>query len=185
MVSYPEADRSALIHRPPPPSSISRLSHSHRRHQRHGASHYGGSSFQPQNEFPIFTHTGDVDIVVSAEGREKRYLLHRLILAQCSGFFEASTSEEWSRATTSRRDAAGLAPPSSETAEYQPARLTDTSEGTPGSLISGRASLDSAANKRWRYELDWENRGEDEQPILVQKVGLMMLSTALLSQTQY
>jgi hypothetical protein len=29
--------------------------------------------------------------------------------------------------------------------------------------------------RRWRYELDWENKAEDEEPILVQKVGLTIL----------
>ncbi|KAL2793641.1 hypothetical protein BJX66DRAFT_305673 [Aspergillus keveii] len=102
------------------PSSASRHSHSSRRH-RSSRSHHGGLIHQPQNDFPVFTHTGDVELVIRAGRQENRYLLHRLILAQCSGFFETSTQEEWSR------------------------------------------------QARWRFELDWENKGEDEEPILVQK----------------
>jgi hypothetical protein len=75
--------------------------HSTARHRRHGRSYTGGSSYIPQNEFPVFTHTGDVEIVISAGGKDNRYCLHRLILAQCSGFFEASTSQEWSKAAPS------------------------------------------------------------------------------------
>ncbi|KAJ4306648.1 hypothetical protein N0V88_000012 [Collariella sp. IMI 366227] len=73
--------------------------HSSSRSRRYNRSHAGGASFIPQNEFPIFSHSGDVDIVVRvATGHEHRYLLHRHILTRCSGFFEASTSHEWSRA---------------------------------------------------------------------------------------
>src|ERR1700729_3450916 len=78
MVSHPElADRSRRA-----PSVSSRTSHS--KHHR-GRSHHGGSSYHPQNEFPFFAQTGDVEIVISAEGQEKRYLLHRLILDRVRG----------------------------------------------------------------------------------------------------
>lgn len=76
--------------------------------------------------------------------KEQRYLLHRLILSQCSGFFEASTSEEWSQ------QQAQTAGPSTA----QMAR------------IPGSAQADN--RKRWRYELDWGNKEED-LPMLVKK----------------
>jgi hypothetical protein len=51
---------------------------------------------------------------------------------------------------------------------------------SPGSVIGGRGgSMDStrsavtggvAGRKRWRYELDWDNKEEEEEPILIQKV---------------
>jgi hypothetical protein len=114
----------------------------------------------PQNEFPVFTHTGDVEIVLNNGRKEMRYVLHKLILTQCSGFFEAGTSEEWSFA-----GGEGM--------------------GVNGSVMSG-SGLGSAAlarvpeghraqeKMRWRYELAG-GRGEDgdgdDLPMLVQKVN--------------
>jgi hypothetical protein len=40
------------------------------------------------NEFPTFERTGDVEIVLKNGRKEMRYVLHRLYLAQCSGWFE-------------------------------------------------------------------------------------------------
>ena len=151
MVSYPEdsstrtsvssgvrSQRSASI------TSSSRAPMSTvRRHHRHPRSHAGGGgggSVQLQNEFPLFLQTGDVEIVIKNAKREQRYVLHRLILAQCSGFFEAGTSEEWS--------ASGTQVPQ------------DSS-----SSILGRGSSEA---KRWRYELDWGS-GADDIPMLVKK----------------
>jgi hypothetical protein len=159
MVSYPDsasAERSLPIRRPPsaaPSVAASTTSHSSRastvRRHRHHRSNFGGSTLAPQNEFPIFTHTGDVDIVISNGRKEQRYLLHKLILTQCSGFFEAGTSEEWANAGE-----AG------------------------GSVISGgsaaMARIPSGSRpekKKWRYEMDW-GRSEDDLPMLVQKVRL-------------
>ena len=68
------------------------------RTKRYGRSHAGGASYVPQNEFPVFAQSGDVEIVVRAGAAENRYLLHRHTLTRCSGFFEASTSSEWSKA---------------------------------------------------------------------------------------
>lgn len=163
MVSHPQVlGRST----PMPPQALSSR-HTHTRRHRYGRSHHGGSSYQPQNDFPIFTHTGDVEIIISAGGQERRYLLHRLILAQCSGFFEASTSEEWSRTQaqsatqTSSRTEQQL--PCIDEDDPQSAAPLHANQGSAtGSGVSGK--------KRWRYELDWENREEDEEPILVQKV---------------
>lgn len=163
MVSYPETvDRAKAP--PPPASSSSRLSHSSRRH-RHGRSHHGGSAYNPQNEFPIFAHTGDVEIVIAARGQEKRYLLHRLILSQCSGFFEASTNEEWTRYQM-QMESAGAA------IDSDPSLQSIAEDGS--SIISRRGSAQGASlppKMRLRYELDWQNKESDEEPILVQKVS--------------
>lgn len=147
------------------PSAVSRHSHSGRRH-RSGHSHHGGTIHHSQNDFPIFTHTGDVEIVIRAGGQERRYLIHRLILAQCSGFFAASTSEKWSRQQVS-------GPP-----KQTGSALSRTSEDDSFSTGSTLAQSDVGGaprpfeKRRWRLELDWENKAEDEEPILVQKVGL-------------
>ena len=161
MVSHPElADRSRRA-----PSVSSRTSHS--KHHR-GRSHHGGSSYHPQNEFPFFAQTGDVEIVVSAEGQEKRYLLHRLILAQSSGFFEAGTSEEWSRGQALQQIQNSTSRP-----DQALTRIGEDNEAVPATPTISPEMLSRAApgRRRWRYELDWEHTGEDEEPILVQKVG--------------
>ncbi|KAF2099396.1 hypothetical protein NA57DRAFT_38177 [Rhizodiscina lignyota] len=166
MVSYPTDDTRSLSHastsrRAPSVASSSGSTVRRHHHHRHGRSHAGGSTSRAvSNEFPIFTHTGDVEIVIAPnprlnrrrdsgrgsvdESRERTYLLHRLILAQCSGFFEAGTSEEWSREGS--QAGAGA---SSQRARYQTEQ-----EGHP--------------RKRWRYELDW-GRGDDEVPMLVNR----------------
>jgi hypothetical protein len=162
MVSYPESGDRAKAP-PPPASTSSRLSHSSRRH-RHGRSHHGGSSYNPQNEFPIFAHTGDVEIVIAAKGQEKRYLLHRLILSQCSGFFEASTSEDWARYEMQKESSA------SAVLDSDPSLQSIAEDGS--SIVSRRGSAQGTSPRlRWRYELDWQNRESDEEPILVQKVS--------------
>jgi hypothetical protein len=153
MVSYPDsqgAERSLAIRRPPSVTShSSRATSTTRRHRPH-RSHFGGSSYQPQNEFPVFTHTGDVEIVIANGRKEQRYLLHKLILSQCSGFFEAGLSEEWATSgegASQNHNAAALARvPSSAPPE----------------------------KKRWRYELDW-GKNEDDVPMLMQKVLLPLL----------
>jgi hypothetical protein len=140
MVSQVELSQSLTLRGPS--SVVSRSS----RHRRHGRSHTGGASFIPQNEFPVFSHTGDVEILVKAGSQTNRYLLHRIILTQCSGFFEASTSEEWSRAT-----------------QESGAELARVGEDSGSD--SGRTR---EAKKRWRYELD-TGASSDDIPMLVQK----------------
>ncbi|KAF7512882.1 hypothetical protein GJ744_011985 [Endocarpon pusillum] len=154
MVSRPEvADHSRRAG-----SVVSRTTRS--RHHR-GRSHHGGSSYQPQNEFPFFAQTGDVEIVISADGQEKKYLLHRLILAQCSGFFEAGTSAEWSQASNSApRPENALARIGEDEEEPAPVRPTVD----PQSI-----NAPTSNRKRWRYELDWDHADADEDPMLVQK----------------
>ena len=168
MVSQP-APRALTVRGP---ASVSSRSATNRRHRGH-RSHHGGSSYAPQNEFPNFAQTGDVEIVISADGQERRYMLHRLILSQCSGFFEAGTSEEWARAQaqTLARDAAP--------ALVQRRGLGSIGEDEETVVDPSRSgSLTSLSNDRprWRYELEWENN-DDEMPMLVQKVGYRLLET--------
>ncbi|KAJ4312311.1 hypothetical protein N0V94_007507 [Neodidymelliopsis sp. IMI 364377] len=156
MVSYPDsqvgsavsAERSSslTIRRPPSVASHSSRTSTIRRHRPHrsGGSSFGGSSVQSQNEFPVFTHTGDVEIVISNGRKEQRYLLHRLILTQCSGFFETGTSEEWSGAAEG-----------------------SVAQNMSAAALARNPSGSRQDRKKWRYELDWGN-GED-LPMLVQK----------------
>lgn len=153
-----------------PPSVSSRASTSNRRHHRHGRSHHGGSTYQPQNEFPFFAHTGDVEIIVSADGQEKRYLLHRLILAQCSGFFEAGTSEEWSRVQAQRE--AQVPPPEHDRALARIGEDPAASKLSDAPVTAASLSGRPPPKTRWRYELDWATAEDDEEPMLVQKVSL-------------
>ena len=134
------------------PSSVS--SRSTTRRHRSSRSHNGGSSYRPQNEFPDFAQTGDVEIVIQADGQERRYMLHRLILTQCSGFFEASTSEGWSRAQ----------PVDAQRNQSRPlARIGEEDEERElGRPAAGQRQM-------WRYELDLGNSQEDT-PMLIQKV---------------
>ena len=117
----------------------------------------------PQNEFPNFAHTGDVEIIISADGQEKRYLLHRLILAQCSGFFEAGTSEEWSRAQAQTQ---GQSP--TQASESGLSRIGEEDEGSQ--IESPNFTPRPLRRPFWRYELDTGNH-DDEVPMLVQKVS--------------
>ena len=159
MVSYPDsqvgsnvsAERSSslTIRRPPSVASHSSRTSTIRRHRPHrsGGSSYGGSSVGSHNEFPIFTHTGDVEIVISNGRRENRYLLHKLILTQCSGFFEAGTSEEWSGAAEG-----------------------SVAQNMSAAALARNPSGSRQERKRWRYELEWSS--DDDVPMLVQKVRL-------------
>lgn len=165
MVSQTQVLERSVSAQIAPPSVSSRHSHTGRRH-RSGRSHHGGSSHQMQNDFPIFAHTGDVEIVIRADGQERRYLLHRLILAQCSGFFEASMSEEWSRGPVA-------GPPKPDGALSRIGEDDSVSVGS--TLVQSETGVvsQSPRKRRWRYELDWENKAEDEEPILVQKVRVV------------
>ncbi|KAK3180034.1 hypothetical protein K4F52_008612 [Lecanicillium sp. MT-2017a] len=151
---------------PPAPSSRSR---------RYNRSHAGGDSYVPLNEFPVFTHSGDVEIVVRAGPLENRYLLHRHILTRCSGFFEASTSDLWSRARppapapTTKPGAKQLAAGNELARVGSAAGVEDGSEDDAGQVVSAGAGVPAAsARKRWRYELD-PGSDEDDIPMLVQK----------------
>jgi hypothetical protein len=145
--------------------------HSSSRSRRYNRSHAGGTSFIPQNEFPIFSHTGDVEIVVRVPtGHENRYLLHRHILTRCSGFFEASTSNEWSRAQPvpelpAPGTAGAIEAGSASGGEL--ARIDDRGGSSDGGGKPGPMGL-AQTKKRWRYELDYGSEDNDI-PMLVQK----------------
>ena len=160
MVSHPQGPDRAFTMRGPP-STSSRTTNT-RRH-RNNRSHHGGTSYMPQNEFPNFAHTGDVEIVINADGQEKRYLLHRLILAQCSGFFEAGTSEEWSRAQAQNQ---GQSP--TQASESGLSRIGEEDDGSQVESPSFTPRL--LRRPFWRYELDGGSH-DDEVPMLVQKVN--------------
>ena len=171
-------------------SSVTSSRRSRRHHRFPSRSHAGGSSHQPLNEFPVFSTTGDVEIVIRAADQERRYLLHRLILAQNSGFFEASTSDEWSSVQAQREITAAISASTSirpggdaadlpghevapERGEKRDEEEDDNETRRPLTLRNGIPPVKT----RWRYELDWENREGDEVPILVQKVCSTLLLT--------
>lgn len=162
MLFPPEPSEPTLTARGPR-STASRATTS-RRH-RGNRSHHGGSSYAPRNEFPYFAQSGDMEIIINADGQEKRYMLHRLILAQNSGFFEASTSEEWSRAQAHGASDQHQIP---ELDRGLP-RVEEDEVGVGGLDRPAMAGSQSGAVLRWRYELDGGAK-EDEVPMLVQKV---------------
>lgn len=92
-------------------------------------------------------------------------MLHRLILSQCSGFFAAGTSAEWSARPL---DGGG-----GSVVGGGLGRINENESVTAGS--SSRASSQErrpsfeAGRRRWRYELDWEAAGDEDLPMLVQK----------------
>ncbi|KAF9869330.1 hypothetical protein CkaCkLH20_13197 [Colletotrichum karsti] len=152
MVSQPDPSTSLTIRGPS--SVVSRPSLS--RTKRYNRSHVGGSTYIAQNEFPVFTNSGDVEIIVKAAGRQNRYVLHRHTLTRCSGFFEASTSHEWSK-------------PVSDAASGDLARISDGSSAESSTITTSHRALTSmATRKRWRYELD-PGTGDGDIPMLVQK----------------
>lgn len=147
------------------PSIVSRNSRS--RHHQRGRSQAGGTSHVPQNEFPFFSQSGDVEIVIANDGQEKSYLLHSFTLAQFSGFFaEESSRGQGQRALTnvsSARPGQALSAIGEESSQVS---------STAGPSMPGPQQLPpprSPQRQRWRFELDWENLEEDEEPILVQK----------------
>jgi hypothetical protein len=158
-------------------------SHRARRYNRSlsGAGGGGGTSaYAPQNEFPIFGNSGDVEIVVRVpSGHENRYLLHRHTLTRCSGFFEASTSELWSRGGgTAEGGGSGRASASGGkalTAGNELARIGEDGASEVGTGRKDSAPATPASNsrvssprRRWRYELD-PGVGPDDVPMLIQK----------------
>ncbi|KAI1499819.1 hypothetical protein F5X99DRAFT_419704 [Biscogniauxia marginata] len=165
MVSTPDYNHSSLALRGPASVVSARPStrpHLSSRTKRYNRSHVGGASYIPQNEFPIFSHSGDVEISIKAGCKENRYLLHRHTLTRCSGFFEASTSQEWSRASVL---------PLPEPHSRELTRIGEEDETGMGNSDQ-RNSVPRAPSppprKRWRYELDPGTEGDDI-PMLVQR----------------
>ncbi|POR35697.1 Uncharacterized protein TPAR_04105 [Tolypocladium paradoxum] len=160
MVSQPEPSPSSALtpHRRGLYSASSVVSRpSLSRTKRYNRSHAGGASYVPQNEFPVFAHSGDVEILVRAGSAENRYLLHRHTLTRCSGFFEASTSTEWSKAQPLLAGGNELARIGEEASSALDGRDSDRGAGGV-----------AAPRKRWRYELD-PGAGDGDIPMLVQK----------------
>lgn len=141
-----------------PSSVVSRPSLS--RTKRYNRSHVGGASYIALNEFPVFSQSGDVEIIIPVSGAENRYLLHRHTLTRCSGFFEASTSEQWSKAKPLLASGHELAKIGEDVT--QPPAPT-------GSAVSGDGDS-NPSTKRWRYVLD-RGKGENDVPMLVQDDG--------------
>lgn len=151
-------------------SVASRASRS--RHHHRGATHYGGSTHAPQNEFPFFSHSGDVEIVLSCDGQEKKYLLHRFTLAQFSGFFEASTSAEWSQTQTLPLASSASRPEQALSAigeESSQLSAVAAPVATAAAVNTAQPASGPPPRRRWRYELDWENLEDDDEPILVKR----------------
>ncbi|KAG5922525.1 hypothetical protein E4U42_005437 [Claviceps africana] len=159
------------------------------RTKRYTRSHVGGPSHESHNEFPIFAHSGDVEIIIrvgfgtdDVDAVEHRYLLHRHTLTRCSGFFEASTSSEWSRARPLLAGGNELArvgedAPSSLDVPPEPDRFAvggdvgGDDDGGGGGGGDGAVQAGSGATgpkRRWKYELD-PGAGHGDVPMLVQK----------------
>ena len=161
MVSQAEVSAPAGSRRA---SSVASQSRSRSRQHHRGQSHHGGSSYRPQNEFPFFAQTGDVEIVIACDGQEKSYLLHRLILAQFSGFFEAGMSDEWSRT-----HALPAPPPRRPEQALTVIDETESQVSQAPPMLAPEHIQPILGRRRWRYELDWTNLEDDDEPILVQK----------------
>jgi hypothetical protein len=172
MVSQPDHDPSHSLTVRGAQSVVGTRSsrpHGSSRSKRYNRSHAGGTSYIPLNEFPVFSASGDVEILIKAGGRENRYLLHRHTLTRCSGFFEASTSQQWSKAT--------VVPSLPEPSSKELARIGEDSGISLGSVSSTgsgneltRTGAGSPGPRRqWRYELDPGTEGDDDIPMLVQK----------------
>ncbi|KAL7892505.1 hypothetical protein HDV63DRAFT_269367 [Trichoderma sp. SZMC 28014] len=147
MVSQPDPAPSLAIR-----GTSSLVSRPSARSKRYNRSTVGAaSSYLPQNEFPVFSHSGDVEILIRAGAVENRYLLHRHTLTRCSGFFEASTSNEWSRAQS-------LLPSGHELSRI----------GEDGGETTDAENTNAAPRRKWRYELD-SGSGPNDIPMLVQR----------------
>ncbi|KAG6187725.1 hypothetical protein E4U36_007647 [Claviceps purpurea] len=132
------------------------------------------SSYVRKDEYPIFAHTGDVEITIrgaiAADGVEtvsNTYLLHQHILARCSGFFAAGTSSQWSKAQ-----------PDPASGNERARDIADDGDrgggggGGGGGDKDGRGSTQNTLGstrptRRWKYELD-HGTIYDDTPMLVQ-----------------
>ncbi|KAI4861365.1 hypothetical protein F4820DRAFT_433906 [Hypoxylon rubiginosum] len=148
--------------------------HASSRSKRYNRSHAGGSSYIPQNEFPVFSHSGDVEVLIRAGGRENRYLLHKHTLTRCSGFFEASTSQEWSKASVL---------PLPEPSSRELTRIGEEAAGNGGNEVARPGADSPTPLKRWRYELD-PGSSHDDIPMLIQKEAGTPGSASSASSTQ-
>jgi hypothetical protein len=97
MVSYPDEHRyrSSTSNRTPSVASSSRSSTLRGvRQSRYSKSHAGvfspasSVSSASTNEYPVYSRSGDVEIILKSGRKEARYILHKLYLAQSSAWFE-------------------------------------------------------------------------------------------------
>lgn len=168
-----------------------------------GGSVGAGAGYALQNEFPIFGVSGDVEIIIRVGGGvsrsggggsgsgggsagggqhtpvyERRYLLHRHTLTRCSGFFEASTSQEWSRAKETTVPLSLVAAGGSGSGEGESSGLAliagselarhSSEDGQRPGPSSEIMRLPGTPRKMWRYELD-PATGDGDVPMLVQR----------------
>ncbi|EWG52579.1 hypothetical protein FVEG_11295 [Fusarium verticillioides 7600] len=165
MVSTLEPPTASSVSRRGPSSVVSRRSQSDSRSKRYNRSHTGGTSHALHNDFPVFS-SGDVEIIVRARDTppdaapvQNRYLLHRHTLTRSSGFFETSTSSQWSRARA--------LPAGNELSRIGEDGEPDSVSASEVSSVSQRGSI-HPPRKRWRYELDPKS-GPNDIPMLVQR----------------
>ncbi|KAG6048271.1 hypothetical protein E4U17_007212 [Claviceps sp. LM77 group G4] len=137
-------------------SRLSLLSHS----ERYRQFPVDSSSYVPRDEFPIFAHTGDVEITIRGAIAVSTYLLHRNILARCSGFFAASTSPQWSKAQ-----------PDSASRNERARDIDDDGDQRGGDKDGGGSAQNAFGStrrkRRWKYELNHGTVCLDE-PMLAQ-----------------
>ncbi|KAG6048272.1 hypothetical protein E4U17_007213 [Claviceps sp. LM77 group G4] len=156
--------------RPHLASAVSRPSLS--RTERYNQSTTDSSSCVSKDEFPIFSHTGDVEITIRgaivADGVEavsNTYLLHQDILARCSGFFAASTSSQWFKAQSYLASMNGLARDIGDDGDR------DGGDGSDGDKDGGGSAQNAFGptrpNTPWKFELVHGTVCLDE-PMLVQ-----------------
>ncbi|GAM89692.1 hypothetical protein ANO11243_077310 [Dothideomycetidae sp. 11243] len=166
MVTSLSGQQQLVPIRAPSISSHSSIATRRHRQPRSNSGSYAESS-GIQNEFPNFSLTGDVDILLTtSDGRiEQRYLLHRLILSQGSGFFEHDLRD---------RDLSTANPTAGFVQQAQPLRqhrasIQDSSfrSPTPG-LVSLRTSV-AHRQTSWSYVLDWSHTEKYSVPLLVQR----------------
>ncbi|KLO80698.1 uncharacterized protein LW93_8943 [Fusarium fujikuroi] len=165
MVSTLEPPTASSVSRRGPSSVVSRRSQSDSRSKRYNRSHTGGTSHALHNDFPVFS-SGDVEIIIRARDTppdatpvQNRYLLHRHTLTRSSGFFETSTSSQWSRARA--------LPAGNELSRIGEDGEPDSVSASEVSSVSQRGSI-HPPRKRWRYELDPKS-GPNDIPMLVQR----------------
>jgi hypothetical protein len=117
-------------------------SNHHQQHQR------TTSTPVPTDEFPIFSQTGNVEIIIASPSgrREQRYLLHAMILSQASPFFATNTNFK-----------------------SLPAPSTCHSSSRLGQDTSSTTSLHSVHSHLCTYVLDWHHARDDQIPRLIKR----------------
>ncbi|KAG6265439.1 hypothetical protein E4U48_005983 [Claviceps purpurea] len=123
-----------------------------------------------KDEFPIFDHTGDVEITIrgaiAANGVEavsNTYLLHQDTLARCSGFFAASTSSQWSKGQPGSGSGNERARDIGDDGDRGGSSSDDNKDGGSAQNVLGS----TRPTRRWKYELVHRTVWDDV-PMLVQ-----------------